>query len=276
MCLPETLAAMNDPQTSRRNWLKYSVGAIAAAAAMTVTPAGAAAVKPTRFSQVADLTHLLGPNFPLFPNSHPFEIKVAVAHKEDGYYGNIITYWEHTGTHLDAPVHFKPDALYVDQIAPQSLILPAAVIDISGRAARDPDTVVTPDDIRAWESRYGRLPANAAVLMHSGWAARVGSTASYRNADSSGTMHFPGFGKPAIDFLLTERSVAAIGVDTLSLDPGTSPDFAVHNTFLPTNRYGIENLANLDAIPPSGSTLIVGAPKIASGSGGPGRVMAVW
>ena len=89
-------------------------------------------------------------------------------------------------------------------------------------------------------------------------------------------MHFPGFGKAAIDFLLTERRISGIGVDTLSLDHGPSADFAVHYTLLATNRWGLENVANLEAIPPSGASIFVGAPKIAAGSGGPTRLMAVW
>jgi kynurenine formamidase len=166
--------------------------------------------------------------------------------------------------------------LFVDQIPVTSLVVPAVVINIGERAAKDPDTVVMPDDIRAWERRYGRIPANAAVLMASNWGARAGSTQSFRNTDSSNVMHFPGFGKDAVDMLLMERNIAGIGVDTLSLDHGPSATFAVHYTFLPTNRWGLECLANLESIPPSGATLIVGAPKVASGSGGPSRVMAVW
>jgi kynurenine formamidase len=89
-------------------------------------------------------------------------------------------------------------------------------------------------------------------------------------------MHFPGFGKEAIDFQLAERRIAGIGVDTMSLDPGNSTTFAVHFTLLGANRWGLENVANLEAIPPSGATIFVGAPKVAAGSGGPSRVMAMW
>lgn len=112
--------------------------------------------------------------------------------------------------------------------------------------------------------------------MASGWGARAHSVELFRNADSSGVMHFPGFGKDAVDFLLTERNISGIGVDTLSIDHGPSTTFAVHYTILPTNRWGLENLANLESILPSGATLVVGAPKIAAGSGGPSRVFALW
>jgi kynurenine formamidase len=275
MCPPETLASMRSPEISRRNLLKFGLGA-AVAAALPVGSAQAATVRRTTFRNVADLTHVLGTQFPLFPGAAPFRIEQAVSHDKDGYYGSILTYWEHSGTHMDAPVHFAPNGLFVDQLRIENLVVPAVVINITEKVRRDPDAVVTPDDIRAWERRYGRIPDNAAVLMASGWGARAGSVEAFRNTDSSGVMHFPGFGKEAIDFLLTERRIAGIGVDTLSLDHGPSTTFAVHYTLLPTNRWGLENLANLESIPPSGATLFVGAPKIASGSGGPTRVMAVW
>jgi kynurenine formamidase len=275
MCPPETLASMRSPEISRRNLLKFGLGA-AVAAALPVGSAQAATVRRTTFRNVADLTHVLGTQFPLFPGAAPFRIQQAVSHDKDGYYGSILTYWEHSGTHMDAPVHFAPNGLFVDQLRIENLVVPAVVINITEKVRRDPDAVVTPDDIRAWERRYGRIPDNAAVLMASGWGARAGSVEAFRNTDSSGVMHFPGFGKEAIDFLLTERRISGIGVDTLSLDHGPSTTFAVHYTILPTNRWGLENLANLESIPPSGATLFVGAPKIASGSGGPTRVMAVW
>jgi kynurenine formamidase len=277
MCPPQVTAALSDCAVSRRNLLKLGIGvATAAAAALVPQTAGAVAVKPTRFSNLADLTHVLGPNTPSFDGQPAFSITTAVTHAANGYFGSNISYWEHMGTHMDAPVHFSPSGLYVDQIAPTNLVVPAVVIDIRTKVARDPDAVVTPDDIVAYERRYGRIPANAAVLMSSDWGTRIGSQEAYRNADSSGVMHFPGFGKAAIDMLLNERSIAGIGVDTLSLDHGPSADFAVHYSFLATNRWGLENLANLSAIPPAGATLIVGAPKIAGGSGGPCRIMAVW
>ena len=276
MCPPKTIAAMQDRSVCRRSFLKFGLGAMATATALSVEHAQAVPVRPTSFSNVMDLTHLLGPNFPLFPGSPPFRIDTLSAHQEDGFYGNLITMAEHSGTHMDAPVHFAADGLYVDQIPPEALVVPAVVLDLSTRATQDPDTLVTPDDILSWERRYGRVPHNAAILMFTNWQARLGSVETFLNTDSSGVLHFPGFGKDSIDFLLTERSIAGIGVDTLSLDHGPSTDFATHFTLLSSNRWGLENLANLNLIPPSGATLFVGAPKVASGSGGPSRIMAVW
>ncbi len=108
--------------------------------------------------------------------------------------------------------------------------------------------------------------------MHSGWAAKVGTPEFRTNAD--GAFAFPGFSKAATD-LLAGLNVASIGVDTLSLDPGNSSDFAVHNSWLPGGRFGIEALAGLDGLPASGATVFIGAPKHGQGTGGPARVLAM-
>ena len=276
MCPPNAAASLSCPSSSRRGVLRFGLGAAVAALAMPLGQAQAASVRRTSFSNVADLTHRLGTQFPLFPGAPALTITPIVSHDTDGYYGSVVNYWEHSGTHMDAPIHFAKDGLFVDQIEVQNLVVPAAVLDVTAQVLRNPAYEVTPDDIRAWERRYGRLPDNAAVLMASGWGARAGSTEAFRNADSSGVMQFRGFGKDAIDYLLLERRIAGIGVDTLSLDHGPSTTFATHFTLLGTNRWGLENLANLEAIPPSGATIFVGAPKLAAGSGGPSRVMAVW
>ena len=131
------------------------------------------------------------------------------------------------------------------------------------------------DDLRAWEKQHGRLPDNAAVFLNSGWDAKAKDAKAYLGG-TAGNLHFPGFSVPAVEFLLHERSVVGIGVDTLSLDIGPSPDFAVHKAWLPAGKWGVECLANLGAIPPVGTTVIVGAPRVPGGSGGPSRVLAVW
>ena len=132
--------------------------------------------------------------------------------------------------------------------------------------------MVEPEDIEAYVSANGEIPQGACVAMNSGWQDKLGD-ASYRN-DADGNFAFPGFSKAATD-MLADMGAGSIGVDTLSLDPGNSADFAVHYSWLPSGRYGIENLANLDDLPAAGATLFVGAPKHRDGTGGPARVMAM-
>jgi kynurenine formamidase len=196
--------------------------------------------------------------------------------EDDGYYMQQWTIIEHIGTHVDAPGHFTPGGRLSPELRPEELVVEAVVIDIADRAARDPDTVVTVDDLRAFEHRHGRIPRNAAVLMYSGWAAKVGDAAAYRGADADGVLHFPGFGPEATEWLLRRRGIRALGVDTLSIDPGVSETFDTHLILLGADRYGVENLNNLDRIPRRGATIMVGLIPYEAGSGGQARVFASW
>ena len=226
--------------------------------------------------RIADLTHTFSEDFPLFPGAPATSRSTGATIPADGFYGQQWTLWEHACTHMDAPAHFKPGGRTTPQLSLAELVAPVVVIDISRRAASDPDTVVTPDDLQAFERRHGRIPRRAVICMRSGWAARAGSADAYRNADATGVMHFPGFGKPAVDWLLARREIRGIGVDTLSLDNGASTTFDVHVTVLDADRYGVENLRNLGAIPPRGATITLGVIPWREGSGGPCRAFATW
>lgn len=277
MCGPIVMEAVQK-EVSRRNFLRMAGVATAAGLAGSLGAATEvyAAPQMMRLRNMQDLTHTLKPSFPTFSGQPAFKTEVAVTIEKDGYYGLNLAYWEHVGTHMDAPGHFGKTAWKVAEVPVGMLIAPVAVVHIHERAARNHDARVSVDDVRAWEKRNGRLPRGAAVLMHSGWEARVGSMQAFRNPDSSGVMHFPGFHPETVEFLLGERDVVGIGVDTLSLDFGASKDFKTHRVWLPRNRWGLEGLANLAKIPPSGALVFVGAPKVAEGSGGPSRVVAFW
>ncbi|WP_052163285.1 cyclase family protein [Actinoplanes utahensis] len=181
---------------------------------------------------------------------------------------------EHIGTHVDAPAHFTAGGRVSTELRPSELLLPAVVVDVAHRAARDPDTVVTVDDLRAYERRYGRIPDGAAVLMYSGWGAKAGDAAAYRGTDTAGTLHFPGFSADACEWLLRHRRIRSLGVDTLSIDPGVSTTFDTHLALTGADRYGLENLANLHLMPRSGARIFVGLIPYEGGSGGQARVLA--
>jgi kynurenine formamidase len=225
--------------------------------------------------EVVDLTYPLTPEFPLFPVYEPVRVAEKFRLANDGFNVSSWAFDEHSGTHVDAPAHFGGEAT-VERIAPGELILEAVIVDISERVGHDHDAMVIPDDVLAWESRHGSLPERCALLARTGWAARVHDPAAYLNADEGGTMHAPGFSPELTEFLKADRpGVRAIGLDTASLDIGASSDFAAHASWLPSGRYGIENLANLDRLPPSGAVVIVGAPTLAGGSGGPSRILGL-
>src|SRR5690625_2222588 len=222
------------------------------------------------FRRVMDLTHVLSPEFPVFPAFRPMEVRTDVTIEENGFFARTWEVGEHTGTHMDAPAHFASGEHIrsLDEIPATDLIAPLAVIDIAERAAKDADTQLQVDDILAYEKRHGRIAAGSAVCMYTGWERYVGGP-QYLNPDEGGTLHFPGLSPEAARFLAVERDVIGVGVDTLSLDFGPSTDFRAHFEILSRNKWGLEALANLAEIPPAGAWLFVGAPKAVGASGGP-------
>ncbi|MBY6141664.1 cyclase family protein [Leisingera daeponensis] len=270
MCDVCVMNAVKDRMLSRRSLFKAGAAAAAGAALGAGTAAPAAAMS---HGGVVDMTHAYDAEFPTYFGQPGVELTQAFNFKDNGFNLFNLTLNEHTGTHIDAPLHFSADGQAVDEIPVQNLICPLCVIDIAARAAEDSDAQVTPDDIAAWTSEHGEIPDGACVAMHSGWGGRTGG-GGFRNADDEGVMHFPGFHVEAAQMLL-ETGAVALAVDTLSLDHGPSADFATHYAWLPQNRYGIENLANLDQVPSSGARLFVGAPAHRGGSGGPARILAV-
>jgi kynurenine formamidase len=231
---------------------------------------------PAGLTTVLDLTYTFSPDFPVWPGNAPLTITPIANVPEDGFFANDIFFTEHTATHMDAPAHFIADGLTVDLVPVQQLIAPLVVIDISAAAAADPDAGVTVDDITAWETANGPLPDGAFVAMFSNWGAKSGDPTAYVNLDADGVQHYPGFTPDASAFLVSERNISGAGVDTLSMDPGNSADFASHVNFLGASKFGVENLANLEQIPTTGAYIFVGAPKTQAGSGGPCRAIAVW
>ena len=280
MCSPSVIASAL-AGVSRREALGLAAGIFAGA--LTCPSRGAASDRTGEKRSIAadnvlDLTHTLSPTFPIFPSPVNFPIKVTnrAALAKDGYFANQWELVEHHGTHLDAPAHFAPKGLTAERLEASSLIVPAAVIDLRERARKNADAVVTIDDLKAWEKTHGRLPKKCGVFLNSGWDAKAGDARAFLGQDRSKTLHFPGFSKEACEFLLNEREVMGLAVDTLSLDFGASKDFAVHKLWLGAGKWGLECVANLSKLPPAGATVFVGAPKVIGASGGPTRVLAVW
>lgn len=270
MCLPACHAYLAR-LASRRSFLAGGLGIVATTAGGTAPPAAPWTVGPVR--RIVDLTHTLDASFPTFDGQSQFSLRSLASLDREGWTVGEWSVNEHTGTHLDAPLH-RSRGMSADQIPPSSLVGPLAVIDLRERAVRDPDTTLTPDDLRAWESRHGPLPDGAIVALLSGWAAHL-RTPRFRGADERGVLHFPGVHEEAAAFLLETRRVHGLVVDTLSLDPGPSESFPVHTRWLGAGRWGIECAANLEELPPTGATVVVGAPKVAGASGGPSRVLAL-
>ncbi|UWR21786.1 cyclase family protein [Sulfitobacter sp. S190] len=272
MCDACVMNAVKEKMLSRRSLFKAGAAGVAATAlgsGMTGTPALAAG-----HGSVLDMTHELHAGFPTYFGEPGFAARQVFNWDEHKFNLLELTVNEHTGTHIDAPLHFSPDGQSVAEIPVENLVAPLCVIDIRARAAQDTDAQVTPDDIKAWMDAHGEIPAGACVAMNSGWSAKT-ATDAYRGTDDAGKQHYPGFHVEAAQMLMEGTGAMSIASDTLSLDHGISADFATHYAWLPSGRFGIENLANLDAVPAAGATLVIGAPKHRGGTGGPARIFAM-
>jgi kynurenine formamidase len=270
MCHHCVIEGVKQSMLDRRSFFR---GAGAAAAAAIATSAAVPAAAQAA-SKIHDMTHELHPNFPTYFGAQQLFMDQKFNYAEHKFNLFELRINEHTGTHMDAPLHFSADGKSVAEIPVENLVVPLAVVDIREKAAANPDSQVTPDDIKAWTAANGPLPKGCCVAMNSGWDAHA-STDKFRNADDKKAMHFPGFHVEAAKMLIEDGNAVGIAVDTLSLDLGTSADFATHYGWLPTGRWGLECIFNLGSLPAKGATLIIGAPKVRGGTGGPCRVFAM-
>jgi kynurenine formamidase len=231
---------------------------------------------------IVDLTHSLDERTLFWPSeTAAFELKkLSWGTTPGGYFYSSFAFCtpEHGGTHVDAPIHFSETGRTVDQIPLRDLIAPAVVIDITDQAARDRDYRLTADDVRQWERRHGRIDPGTIVIVRTGWGERWGDRLRYFGDDRPGVtagLHFPSYGEEAARLLVDERRVAALGIDTASIDYGQSRDFIVHRIAAEANVTGLENVANVEQLPPRGFWIAALPLKIAGGSGGPVRIVAL-
>jgi kynurenine formamidase len=252
-------------------------GVIAGAAAFAATAAtpSTTVAEPRAFKSVVDLTHTMSADFPTFEGKPALEMSKLRDLKKDGYNLYRWSLIEHAGTHLDAPVHFTEDGISADRIAANTLVAPLAIVDVSASASKNPDYQLSRDDLAAWERKHGRLPASCCVAMRSGWARHVSDAQRFVGKDGDGVLHFPGVSPDATEWLLKQRNVVGLAVDTLSLDHGPSKDFRTHVLWLSSGRWGLENVANLDKVPAIGATLVVGVAKVKDATGSPARLIAL-
>ncbi len=233
-------------------------------------------------NQLIDLSHSYNSDTLYWPTSpSKFEKKeLAYGETADGYFYSAFSIRtpEHGGTHLDAPQHFAADGWPTDRIPLPNLVGNAVVIDISKQAAADRNYLLSISDVRSFEERYGRINSGDIVLLRTDWSQFWPDAKTYLGDDTPGDaskLQFPSFGEEAARLLVEERGVAILGVDTASIDYGKSKDFVVHRIAAARNVSGLENLTNLDKLPPTGAVVFALPMKIEGGSGGPVRVIAL-
>lgn len=253
-----------------------------AIALVALPPPARAAGLDLAACRMVDLTHPFDEHtlyWPTSPTSFKLE-RLSFGSTPGGWFyaANALCAPEHGGTHLDAPIHFGEGRHTVDQVPLDQLIAPAVVIDATARCAADRDYRLSRQDVLDFERRHGRIAAGTIVLLRTGWGRFWSDRKAYLGDDTpndASKLSFPSFGEDAARLLVEERRIAALGVDVASIDYGRSKDFAVHRVAAAANVPGFENLAGLEALPPRGATLVALPMKIAGGSGGPLRAVAL-
>jgi kynurenine formamidase len=230
-----------------------------------------------------DMTYSYDERAVFWPTAQPFELEVVSAGiTEGGYYyaANNFCLAEHGGTHFDAPIHFAEGQHTSEQVPIDRLIGPAVVVDVSAAAEGDPDYQVDVGDLEAWEAEHGRIPDGAILLLHTGWGSRWPDPERVLGTAKTGPeaipeLHFPGLHSDAAQWLVENRRIDALGIDTPSIDYGQSTLFESHRILYAENIPAFENVAALDRLPATGAYVIALQMKIAGGSGGPLRIVGV-
>jgi len=240
-------------------------------------------VRPLHEREVVDLTYAFDASTVYWPTETGFTLEPRFAGRTERgfwYTANGFSSPEHGGTHIDAPIHFHEGGLSVDAIPLDRLIGPGVVIDVSERCAADRDYLVGRSDFETWERSHGPIPQGAIVLLRTGFGRFWPDRVRYMGTDGRGEaavaeLHFPGLDPEAVDFLADERRIRAVGLDTPSIDHGPSQMFDAHVRLFERDIPALENVANLDRLPPTGMTILALPMKIRGGSGGPTRIVAL-
>jgi kynurenine formamidase len=229
-----------------------------------------------------DLTHELSEDTIFWPTAERFSMTTDFEGVTDeGYYYSAYTFRtaEHGGTHIDAPVHFAQGGHHVNEIPLEQLIGDAVVIDVRQAVLADRDYLISVADIEAWEAQHGHIPEDSIVLFRTGFdqywpdAERYLGTAE-RGAEAVAQLSFPGLGPAAAAWLMQNRRIKAVGIDTASIDYGKSTQFETHVALMTHNVPAFENVANLGQLPATGIYVVALPAKIRGGSGGPLRIIA--
>lgn len=258
-------------------WKTFAIGWSLALALLLFAAHKSPMSEQIAYREVVDLTHNLNDHSPNWEGSDesPFHAKQLGDIEHDGYYSRTFSTQEHYGTHLDAPAHFARGMWTVDQIPPERLVRPLVVLNVRGKASGHPDYEVSVQDIADWETQNGEIPSGAVVMAYTGWEDRWNLPKAFRNAGADGVPHFPGFSLEAATFLVKTRNTVGLGIDTMSMDPGASKTYPVHQFTAKASVYQLENVANLGLLPPAGATIVVAPIKLENGSGGPARLLAL-
>jgi kynurenine formamidase len=233
------------------------------------------AASPSEFHEVVDLTHSFenqAPD-PVVVRNATYRLQTVAKLERESLHSNSLL--EQFGTRLEAPSGFAAGLWTVDQIPAERLVAPLAVVDVTANTLGQPDYQISIEDIVAWERVHEQIPLGAVVIARTGWDSRWASAADYRNADSKGVMHFPGYSEDAVKFLVQGRNALGLGIDTMRLDHGSSKDFPIRQFALAHSVYELDNVTNLDRAPVAGGMIVVAPAKMQNRSISPVRILAL-
>ncbi len=231
--------------------------------------------------QILDLTYAFDELTVYWPNNKNFSRDdTARGLTSQGYWyaSGTFSASEHGGTHLDAPSHFASSGISIDEIPVEHLMGSAIVIDAQSACAHNPDYALTVNDIKQWEAQHGSIEPQSLIFFRTGWGKKWPDRTEYLGSPTPGdslSLHFPGFSPEAMDFLIRQRHIRGVGIDTASIDPGQSRNFLAHQILSKANRYALENVASLEKLPPRGAMVYALPIKIKGGTGAPVRIIAL-
>lgn len=264
-----------------RRTVLAGLGMASLAGAMATGTPGRAGALPLTLRElltISSLSHVNDPaTTPIFPGDPEFVLETATTVAQDGYYLQYVKEGEHTGTHWGAPAHFQESGLTADQLTVDDLFLPAVLLDVRSQAAANADYAISVEDINAFERAHGSIPQGAAIIAWTGWSDRWG-TEAYANADADGVTHQPGFSPDAVRWLIEQGKLGergALGIDTFGPDLGVDHTYEVSTILFDRRRISLENLTNLQSLPPQGGCVLVGSTINRNGSGAPGAIYAI-
>ena len=231
--------------------------------------------KTISYSHVVELSQKISPRIPLWPGDPKVVFKVVATMAKDGYYLRSFTIGEHSATHMNAPNSFvKGNTEAITSYTAEQRVVPAVVIDVGAKCAADADYQLTQQDVLDWEATNGTIAPGSVVLMLTGWEDKWNDPKAFINLDQKGNLHFPGFAAETTKWLLSDRAIAGVGIDTHGVDPGLDTSYATNTAMAENHKIALECLGHLDELPPTGATLVLGALQLEDGSGTPLSVIA--
>jgi kynurenine formamidase len=250
-------------------------GFLAAGGSPGASAASPAPSGPFGFGKVVYLSHVNTLDMPIFPGDPKFRLRTLFTVEKDGFRLNYMEIGEHSGTHWGSPCHFNLGELCAEGMDAKDFFRPAVVVDARAQSAGNADYELTVADLQAFESSHGRIPDNAIVVMWTGFQDRWGDPLAYANADKAGLLHFPGISVAATQWLIDNRALGGLGIDTMGVDPGIDEEYKTNTLLLRGHRIHLENMAGLEQMPPNGGWIVVGGVRNEGGSGSPATLFGL-